>query len=278
MEYLYRLRDECILIKLCDEAIEFLENHHEFQKSAQVGLIKLERIYYKNDSIYTRTKKIMEKNPDEEKFKHIYFVEDSQNVVAALVDKVLKNCSQKHKIKATLLQVYHHAIHNRYYMAKDLIMKAKLQHTIGKQQIANQICFNRSIVQIGLSAFRTGLFDECFKVLEHVCQSPKLKESLAQGMSSHTKNQEKTLEEELEEKKRFIPPHLQINLEVLDCVFMTTSMLLEIPNISQNKFTIKQNVISRNFRKLIDQYDSKGIQFMAQNSRDYIVFAARNLH
>jgi len=195
-----------------------------------------------------------------------------------LVKNVLKHCSLKYKIKATLLQVYHHAIHNRYALAKDLIMKAKLQQIIGKQQISNQVCFNRAIVQIGLSAFRSGLFDECFKVLEHVCQSPKLKESLAQGMSSHTKNQEKTLEEELEEKKRFIPPHLQINLEVLDCVFMTTSMLLEIPNISQNKFTIKQNVISRNFRKLIDQYDSKGIQFMAQNSRDYIVFAARNLH
>ena len=132
MEYLYRLRDECILLKVCDEAIEFMESHQEYQKAAQVGLIKLERIYYKNDSIYERTKKLKAKNPDEERFKNIYFVDDSQKVVAHLVDNVLKNCSQKHKIKATLLQVYHHAIHNRYYQAKDLIMKAKLQHTIGK--------------------------------------------------------------------------------------------------------------------------------------------------
>merc|ERR1719231_1893642 len=59
---------------------------------------------------------------------------------------------------------------------------------------------------------------------------------------------------------------------------MTTSMFLEIPNISINKFTIQKNVISKNFRKLIDQYDQKGIQFLPQHSRDYIVFAARELH
>lgn len=37
-------------------------------------------------------------------------------------------------------------------------------------------------------------------------------------------------------------------------------------------------MINRNFRKLIEQYDMKGIQFVPQNSRDYIVFAARCLH
>jgi len=74
-----------------------------------------------------------------------------------------------------------------------------------------------------------------------------------------------------------MPPHLHINLETLDCVYMTTSMFLEIPNISINRFTIQRNVISKNFRKLIDQYDQKGIQFLPQHSRDYIVFAAREL-
>lgn len=55
-------------------------------------------------------------------------------------------------------------------------------------------------------------------------------------------------------------------------------MFLEIPNLSQNRTTIGKKVINRNFRKLIEQYDMKGIQFVPQNSRDYIVFAARNLH
>ena len=157
-------------------------------------------------------------------------------------------------------------------------MKARLSQIIAKQQISNQILYNRAIVQIGLSAFRLGLFDDCNQILIDVCQSPKLKESLAQGTSNFARQQEKTLEEEIEEKKRYVPSHLHVNLEMLDCVYMTTSMFLEIPNLSQNKTTIGKKVINRNFRKLIEQYDMKGIQFVPQNSRDYIVFAARNLH
>lgn len=109
-------------------------------------------------------------------------------------------------------------------------------------------------------------------------QSPKLKESLAQGFSSHSRQAERSAEDEMEEKKRFVPPHLHINLEFLDCAYLTTSMLQEVPNLSENKYMIHKHVINKNFRKLIDQYDARGIQSLAQNSRDYIVFASRNLH
>lgn len=56
----------------------------------------------------------------------------------------------------------------------------------------------------------------------------------------------------MEEKKRFIPPHLHINLELLDCAYLTTSMLQEVPNLVENKFTIHKKVINKNFRKLMD--------------------------
>lgn len=71
---------------------------------------------------------------------------------------------------------------------------------------------------------------------------------------------------------------MHINLELLDCVYLTTSMLKEIPNLSENKLRIQKYVINKNFRKLMDQYDAKGIQYLAQNSRDYIVFASRSLN
>lgn len=249
----------------------------EEEKVAKVGIIKLEHIYYKNDSLYTKTREALKDKPAA--LEQIYFLAGpSQEVIQDLVAQVLAHCSNRFKIRATLLQTFHHAIHNRYFEARDLIMKAHFGSSIAKQPIAVQIIYNRAIVQIGLSAFRLGLFNECNQVLVDVCQSPKLKESLAQGTSNYRTAQEKTLEEEIEEKKRFIPPHLQINLEVIDCVYMTTSMLLEVPNISENRFDISKTVISRNFRKLIEQYDMKGMQFVAQNSRDHIVFAARQLH
>jgi len=58
-------------------------------------------------------------------------------------------------------------------------MRSKISQIISKQQISNQILYNRAIVTVGLSAFRLGLFDECNEILIEVSQSPKLKESLA---------------------------------------------------------------------------------------------------
>lgn len=46
----------------------------------------------------------------------------SATVVQTLVDRVISECSSKLKIKAVLLQAYHHALHNRYFAAKDLLM------------------------------------------------------------------------------------------------------------------------------------------------------------
>lgn len=141
----------------------------------------------------------------------------------------------------------------------------------------NKIHYNRAIIQIGLACFRLGRFDESNDILTE-CQTPRLKDSLAQlNLQGYGQRIDKPYEEE--EREIQMPPHLTINLETLDCVYMTTSMFLEIPNISENKHFIHKKVISKNFRnKLIDQYDQKGLQFLPQNSRDYIVFAARELH
>jgi hypothetical protein len=97
-------------------------------------------------------------------------------------------------------------------------------------------------------------------------------------VSNFSRQQEKSLEEEIEEKKRFMPPHLHVSIETLDSVFLATSMFYEIPNMTQNKFNLNTKVQSRNFRRLIEQYDMKGIQFVPSSSRDFIVFASRNLH
>ena len=52
MEYLLRLRDECTLLKQCDNLIDYLTKMGDEEKIAKIGLIKLEHIYYKNDSLY----------------------------------------------------------------------------------------------------------------------------------------------------------------------------------------------------------------------------------
>lgn len=277
IEYLLRLRDECLLIKQCDAINKFLEKHQEWEKIARISLVKLEHIYYKNDNLYEKTKAALKNKPKE--LEQLYFMDQpSEKVVDDLVSLATEHLGRRFKIKATLAQCYHHAIHNRYQEAKNLIKKSKIAQMIAKQPIAIQIQYDRTIIQIGLSAFRLGNFSESNSILIDVCHSPKWKECLAQGISLYSKNQDKTVEEDIEEKKRQVPPHLYINFDMIESVYMTTSMFLEIPNISENRFVIQKKVINRNFRKLIEQYDQKGIQFVPQTSRDFIVFAARYLH
>jgi len=91
----------------------YLEKQGEVEKVAKVAIIKLEHIYYKNDSLYEKTKEALKNKPDE--LAKIYFLAGpSQGVVHELVGLILANLSKKFKIRAILLQTFHHAIHNRY--------------------------------------------------------------------------------------------------------------------------------------------------------------------
>jgi hypothetical protein len=120
MDYLFRLKDECMFIKQCDAFIDYLTKQNDNEKAARVGLIKLDHIYYKNDTLYEKTKIALEGKP--EKLAELYFnSEPSEKVIDDIVKGVISTGSYKLKIKAILLQCYHHAIHNRYTEAKELI-------------------------------------------------------------------------------------------------------------------------------------------------------------
>lgn len=85
LQYLYRLRDECSLIKLCDTLIAYLTIQNDQEKIASISLIKLDHIYYKHDDIYNKTKDKL-KN-DKTKLAELYFPEGStQTIVQELVD------------------------------------------------------------------------------------------------------------------------------------------------------------------------------------------------
>lgn len=100
-----------------------------------------------------------------------------------------------------------------------------------QQTVDNQILYNRALIQVGMGLFRLGKIKEASDILTDICQNNKHKELIGQKL---TKNDEKTPEQEAEEKKRQIPFHFQINLMQLECVHLVCSMLMEVPSIAAN--------------------------------------------
>jgi len=108
--------------------------------------------------------------------------------------------------------------------------------------------------------------------LGEMYSSNRVKELLAQGTNNRY---EKNPEQEKIEKKRQLPFHMHINLELLESVHLICAMLLEVPNMAQNAYDPKKKIISRNFRKYYDH--AKVFNGPPESTRDIIITAARSL-
>lgn len=105
IDYLNRISDENKLLFLIDETMDFLSQFDLSVFKARISLIKLQYIYYKNDSIYLKMKKRIEAkgvaNP--QLLKGIYFVENSAAEIVKIVEAVQLHGQPKMRVKATLL-------------------------------------------------------------------------------------------------------------------------------------------------------------------------------
>lgn len=151
-----------------------------------------------------------------------------------------------------------------------------MQDTIQHADVITQILYNRAVMQLGLAAFRRGFIAECQTVLSEMFSTQRQKELLAQAIQRY--NTQLSPEQELIEKRRLLPFHMHLNIELLEAAYLTSCMLIEIPLLAAvDTDEQKRRIASKTFKRLLDMADRQAFMGPPENTRDHIIKASKAL-
>ena len=311
-EYIVRLRDESKLVELLARGQAYFESQGSHVEAAQLAQLRLEHVYYRHDSIAVQVDKaalfnkqhgevtmlhpgciIADKTPGAADFSKIHPAAASGPPVVAdppvvdygammteLCQYVYKHGTEQAKVRATICQIYHHALHDRYVDARDLLLMSHLQDSIySYDDVSTMVLYNRMMVNVGMCAFREGRIYEAHQCLSDIC-SGRVRELLAQGIQRSFHGGDKTAEQEKAEKRRQVPYHQHINMDLLEACHLISAMLLEVPNMAEADAGSSRRyarTMSRNFRKLVDQYNHQVFTGPPEQTRDFVLSASKAL-
>ena len=229
---------------------------------------RIEYIYYINDFLYEKLRTKASQLATDRNESSVYQEKDIQSLIHNLATRIYKLSKDDKLITKTMLyQIYNHCINGRYQVAKDYLLMSHLQENCQNADIQTQILYNRTLVQLGLCAFRQGFIQEALNALTEIVSLNKTKELLAQGISKMPVN-------EREERRRLLPYHYHINVELIEAVHLTCAMLIEIPAIAADPNESAKR--TRYFRKVFE--NARNFYGPPDSYRDYVLVAAKELH
>lgn len=166
-EYIDRLGDEQLLYNnivrtlLYTEALMRNDKLSGWQdKANRVIMRRLEHLYFKPSQVVAileeNTWKAVPSNLDSQITPRGAEI-DISTLVQTLCNYLFKYSEGIIRARAMLCQIYFLALHDNYWKARDLMLMSHLTENIGNFDVSTQILFNRTLVQIGLCAFRAGL-------------------------------------------------------------------------------------------------------------------------
>lgn len=193
-----------------------------------------------------------------------------------------KNAGIRMRTRAILYHIFHCAAHDDYYTARNMFNMSNVQSEAAVADIETQGLFNRTLVQLGLSAFRTGLIEESEQTLREIIQTQRVRELLFQGLPpfqrGHT-NVSLTPEQEKIEKARELPFHMHINVELVECIYLVASMLVEIPQFARadGNADSRKQILNRTFRRSLELSERQAFIGPPENNRDHVIQASKAL-
>ncbi|KAJ2896907.1 Translation initiation factor 3 subunit c, partial [Coemansia aciculifera] len=279
-EYVERMRDTVPLYLTIVRSQGYFERINLKDSLCRVILRRLEHLYYRTDQVNLHVEAAAAVLPF---FKESSVVPAStagnmEAIVHSLCTFLYINADTLLRSRAMLMHVFNHALHKRYYIARDLLLMSHIQENIHQADVNTQVLYNRAISQLGLAAFRLGKIQESFEHIVELMSTGHQRELLAQGVGQQRMHQLSPNEEQLQ-RQRQLPFHVSINLELLECVFLTSSMLLEIPYMASANTNpdARRAPISRAFRRMLDYTERQIFMGPPENTRDHIMAASKAL-
>ncbi|KAJ1423207.1 eukaryotic translation initiation factor 3 subunit 8 N-terminus-domain-containing protein, partial [Ochromonadaceae sp. CCMP2298] len=306
-EYVIRLSDEASLIELSEAVLAYFQRIGDSKSAANAALLVVDHMYYKHDSHASAVRRAHVFNKTWGKYGDLHPACVAKGGLPAsgtpssttmhpaaflgpptvnsppfnpaqrlqeLCTYIFRYGDKRLKTRALLAMVHHHALHDNYYKARDLLLISHIQEFADKFDVKSQILYNRAVVALGLCAFRLGLYQKAHDCLAQIC-SGRVKELLAQGQMKWA---DKDPEQEKVERRRQMPYHMHINPDLLELCHLTSAMILELPNLARASITtLPQSHVTSRFRKYYGGYSSQIFRGPPENTREHILAATKAL-
>uniref|UniRef100_A0A665UIX8 Eukaryotic translation initiation factor 3 subunit C n=1 Tax=Echeneis naucrates TaxID=173247 RepID=A0A665UIX8_ECHNA len=274
-EYVDNLKDEGRVCGIVDRLLNYLENKGSTEEICRIYLRRIMHTYYKFDYKAHRRSLGIQGESKSEQDQEESEGEDSAVIMDRLCKFIYaKDRTDRIRTCAILCHIYHHALHSRWYQARDLMLMSHLQDNIQHADPPVQILYNRTMVQLGICAFRQGMIKDAHNALLDIQSSGRAKELLGQGLLMRNM-QERNAEQEKIEKRRQVPFHMHINLELLECVYLVSAMLLEIPYMAAHEFDARRRMISKQFHHQLRVGERQPLLGPPESMREHVVAASK---
>uniref|UniRef100_A0A4W4GQN5 Eukaryotic translation initiation factor 3 subunit C n=1 Tax=Electrophorus electricus TaxID=8005 RepID=A0A4W4GQN5_ELEEL len=274
-EYVDNLKDEGRVCGIIDRLLRYLEGKGSTEEICRVYLRRIMHTYYKFDYKAHRRMLGLQGESKSEQDQEESEGEDSAIIMDRLCKFIYaKDRTDRIRTCAILCHIYHHALHSRWYQARDLMLMSHLQDNIQHADPPVQILYNRTMVQLGICAFRQGMIKDAHNALLDIQSSGRAKELLGQGLLMRNM-QERNAEQEKIEKRRQVPFHMHINLELLECVYLVSAMLLEIPYMAAHEFDARRRMISKQFHHQLRVGERQPLLGPPESMREHVVAASK---
>ncbi|XP_030629075.1 eukaryotic translation initiation factor 3 subunit C [Chanos chanos] len=274
-EYVDNLKDEARVCGIIDRLLQYLEMKGSTEEVCRVYLRRIMHTYYKFDYKAHRRSLGLQGETKSEQDQEESEGEDSAVIMDRLCKFIYaKDRTDRIRTCAILCHIYHHALHSRWYQARDLMLMSHLQDNIQHADPPVQILYNRTMVQLGICAFRQGMIKDAHNALLDIQSSGRAKELLGQGLLMRNM-QDRNAEQEKIEKRRQVPFHMHINLELLECVYLVSAMLLEIPYMAAHEFDARRRMISKQFHHQLRVGERQPLLGPPESMREHVVAASK---